>query len=101
MRKQTKKVQMDNKFRISLGHFLSKDERERLSSFRVSRQKDGKIVLDPLIELPAREHWIFKNPEALASLLRGIEDAKAGRIVGVDFDFSQFLDEEDKEHVQD
>lgn len=100
MRKHTNKVQMDNKFRICLGSFLSKEERDHFSSFRITRENDGKIVLDPLVEVPAREHWIFKNPEALASLLRGMEDAKAGRIVDLDFDFSQFLDKEDKKHVQ-
>ena len=84
---------MDDKCRICIGSFLSKEERELLSSFRVSRQEDGKIVLDPLIEIPAREHWIYKNPKALASLMKGIDDAKNGRIVDVDIDFSQFLDE--------
>ncbi len=72
-----------------------------MSSFRVSRQEDGKIVLDPLVEIPAREHWIYKNPEAMASLMRGIEDAKKGRIVEVDENFSKFLDDEDKKHVRD
>lgn len=86
---------MDDKYRICLGSFLSQEERELLSSFRVSRQEDGKIVLDPFVEIPAREHWIYKNPEALASLERGIEDAKNGRIVDVDIDFSQFLNEKD------
>lgn len=95
MRKQSK-VQLDNKFRICLGNFLSKEEREQLSSFRVTRQEDGKIVLDPMIEIPADEHWIFKNPKALASLKQGIEDAKAGRIVHVNIDFSQFLTEDEK-----
>lgn len=101
MRKQLNKIQMDAKYRICLGSFLSKEEREQLSSFRVSRQEDGKIVLDPFMEIPAREHWIYKNPKALASLKRGIEDAKNGRIIDMDIDFSKFLDDEDKKHVQD
>lgn len=101
MRKQSNKIQMDDKYRICLGRFLSKEEQEQLSSFRVSRQEDGKIVLDPLVEIPAREHWIYKNPKALASLMRGIEDAKNGRVVDVGIDFSKFLDDEDKEHVHD
>lgn len=98
--KTTNKIQMDDKYRICLGSFLSKEEREQSSSFRISRQEDGKIVLDPLVEIPAREHWIYKNPEALASLMRGIEDAKNRRIIDADIDFSQFLDDEDKNHVQ-
>jgi len=99
MRKQTNRVQMDTKYRICLGGFLSKKEREQLSSFRVSRQEDGTIVLNPQVEIPAREHWIHSNPAALASLKRGIEDAKNQRIVDVDIDFSAFLDDEDKKHV--
>ncbi len=91
MRKPKNKVQMDNKYRICLSNFLSNEERDQLSSFRVSRQKDGKIVLDPLVEIPAREHWIYKNPEALASLMSGIDDAKEGRIVDLDIDFEDHL----------
>lgn len=92
MRKQhVNKVQMDNKYRISLGNFLSKSERENLSSFRVIRQDDGKIILDPLVEIPARDHWIYKNPEALESLMKGIEDAKKNLIKELDIDFSEFL----------
>jgi hypothetical protein len=101
MKKRPNKIQIDDKYRICLGSFLSKEEREQLSSFHVSRQEDGKIVLDPLVEIPARDHWIYKNPEALASLMRGIEDAKNGRIVDVDIDFSQFLEDEDIKHVHD
>lgn len=36
------------------------------------------------------EQWLYDNPEALASVLRGIEDAKAGRFV--DFDLSKDLE---------
>jgi len=32
------------------------------------------------VEIPAHKHWIYKNPKALGSLMRGIEDGKAGRI---------------------
>lgn len=99
MRKHSNKVQLDNKFRICLGNYLSKEERNHLSSFRIYRENDGKMVLDPLVEIPARDHWIYKNPEALASLMRGLEDAKAGRIVEVDMDFSKFLNDADKENV--
>lgn len=100
MRKHTDKVHLDTKYRICLGSFLSKEERDQLSSFRVCREEDGKITLDPLVEISAREHWIYKNPEALASLMRGIEDAKAGRIVDMDIDFSQFLEKKDKKNVR-
>jgi predicted RNA-binding protein YlxR (DUF448 family) len=100
MRKHKNKIQMDSKWRVCLGNFLSKEERDQLSSFRISRQKDGKIVLDPQVEIPAREHWIYKKPKTLASLMRGMEDAKESLIVDLDIDFTKFLEDEDKEHVQ-
>lgn len=43
MRKQSNKIQMDDKYRVCLGSFLSKEEREQLSSFRISRNKMGKL----------------------------------------------------------
>ncbi|PJD95500.1 MAG: hypothetical protein CK425_08260 [Parachlamydia sp.] len=79
MKKQIK-INMDNFQRISLTRLLSKEERKLFSSFKAYKDEDGRIVLEPLIEVPAREHWIYKNPTALASLIQGIEDAKAGRI---------------------
>ena len=71
---------MDNLQRVSLTRLLSKEERKLFSSFRAYKDIDGRIVLEPLVEVPAKEHWIYKNPAALASLMKGIEDAKAGRI---------------------
>ena len=71
---------MDSLQRVSLTRLLSKEERKLFSSFRAYKEPDGRIVLEPLVEVPAKEHWIYKNPAALASLMKGMEDAKAGRI---------------------
>lgn len=43
------------------------------------------------VKIPARDHWIYKNPEVLESLMKGIEDAKKNRIRKLDIDFSEFL----------
>lgn len=93
MRKHTSKAQMDNKFRVCLGSFLSEAEKSNISSFKISREESGKITLDPLIEIPANEHWIYKNPEALASLMKGMEDVKAGRVIKGK-SFAKFLEGE-------
>ena len=40
---------------------------------------DGTVQVIPAEAIPAREAWLFKNPKALASVLRGLADVKAGR----------------------
>jgi len=32
------------------------------------------------MEIPVKDHWIYKNPEALASLMKGLKDAEEGRV---------------------
>lgn len=72
-------VNMDNKQRICLTRVLTRDEKDLFSSFRVYRE-GGKIVLEPVVSVPEKDHWIYKDPEALASLMRGIRDAEEGRV---------------------
>ena len=88
------KVNMDTKQRICLGRLLSKEERDAFSSFRVYREA-GKFILEPLIEVPAKSHWIYKNPEAMASLQRGLEDIKAGRVNELERDFSGCIEDDE------
>ena len=81
-------VRPDSKGRIALGALA-----KGVSSFRAHLEAGGKIVLEPFVEIPAREHWIFKNPEALAKLERGLRDAAEGRTHYLG-DFSQYADDE-------
>jgi hypothetical protein len=76
----------DAKGRITLGPLA-----KGVSSFRVQQQADGKLVLEPFKEIPAREAWLFENPDAIGRVRRGLADAAAGktRIRG---DFSSFAD---------
>jgi hypothetical protein len=46
----------------------------------------GQIVLDPQVTIPASEAWLFNNPDALASVRRGLDDAAHGRVSKVDLD---------------
>lgn len=64
----------DSKGRITLGKLA-----ENVSGFEVV-EENGKIILFPQIEIPAEEAWLYKNKEAIASVLQGIEDVKAGKI---------------------
>jgi hypothetical protein len=72
------RVRPDSKGRITLGKLA-----EGVSSYRVRKQKDGKIVLEPFVEIPAEERWLWENKEALKAVKQGIADAKAGRLVSL------------------
>jgi hypothetical protein len=69
------RVRPDSKGRITLGKLS-----EGVSSYRVKRQKDGKIILEPFMEIPAEERWLWENREALGNVMKGIEDSRAGRV---------------------
>jgi hypothetical protein len=46
----------------------------------------GQIVLDPQVTIPASEAWLFKNPDAIASVRRGLDDAARGRVSKINLD---------------
>jgi hypothetical protein len=69
------RLRPDAKGRITLGKLA-----EGVSSYRARRQKDGKIILEPFIEIPADERWLHENEDALTKVRAGIADAKAGRL---------------------
>jgi hypothetical protein len=74
------RLRPDAKGRITLGKLA-----EGVSSYRARRQPDGKIVLEPFVEIPAEERWLYDNRNALESVRRGIADAKAGRLTRKSF----------------
>jgi len=84
-----KTLRLDSKGRITLGA-LAKD----VVSFRVVVDRDHRIILEPMVEIPAREKWLFDNKMALHQVKAGIEDAAAGKVTKRDF--SKYLDEKDE-----
>lgn len=72
------RLRPDAKGRITLGKLA-----DGVSSYRARRQPDGKIVLEPFVEIPADERWLWENKEALESVKKGIDDARAGRLVSL------------------
>ncbi len=84
-----KVLRPDSKGRICLGRLA-----EGVSSFHLTVDEERRIVLVPYSEIPSREKWLFENPEALASVKRGLHDSKAGHLSSRGT-FAQFADESD------
>lgn len=38
-------------------------------------KETGQILLDPVVSIPEQKLWLWQNPDALASVQRGIEQA--------------------------
>ena len=87
--KKIVQVRPDAKGRITLGKLA-----DGVSSFMVSEQPGGGLLLEPMVEIPAREKWLFENKTALASVHRGLEQSSAGK-VRTRGSFAKFADEKD------
>jgi hypothetical protein len=67
-------------------HSSRADERGRLTvgvvakkkNYRIMINESGQILLDPIVNIPEREIWLWKNQSALSSLKQGLKEAKAG-----------------------
>ena len=69
-----KMLRPDSKGRITLGALA-----KGVSGFRVFVDEDQRIVLEPYTEIPAREKWLFDNPQALNQVRKGLADSAAGK----------------------
>lgn len=70
-------ITRDGKNRITLTKAGVPKEIKR---FKMLKSEDGNVLLQPLIEIPASEKWLYENREALMSVMRGLEDSAKGRI---------------------
>ena len=48
--------------------------------FTIASNKAGQILLSPEATVPAHEAWLYKNPDALAKVRRGLADAASGKL---------------------
>ena len=89
--KSAKTVRPDSKGRITLGKLA-----REYSGYTMKESADGTILLEPLVELPAREAWLFKNKEALASVEKGLKQSAERKTKSLG-SFAQYAEEDDNE----
>ena len=82
-------VRPDAKGRITLGHELTRG----VSGYTLTETKDHKILLEPQVEIPAREKWLFENKTALNKVERGLKDASQGKLA-TKGNFAEFSDDD-------
>ena len=73
-RVQTSHKSADSKGRVTLGgHFANR-------AVIVEQRSDDEVVVRLARVIPEREVWLYKNPKALASVRRGLDQARKGDV---------------------
>lgn len=72
---------VDDRNRLTLGELLKGAKRVRLY-----RNRHGEMLLQPVVEIPASEAWLFQNREALESVRKGLEEASKGKVTKLSLD---------------
>lgn len=67
------RVRPDAKGRITLGKVAGS-----VSSYRVGVDAEGRVLLEPYVEIPAREQWLYENAEAYGTVRTGLEQSAKG-----------------------
>lgn len=80
----------DSKGRVALGTANAS------KLWQVEEQPNGSILLTPMVAVPEREVWLYKNPEAQAMVQKGLEQSRAGETVYLG-SFAEYLTEDDDE----
>jgi len=65
---ETIKLTVDSKKRISLTKLLPS---VKISSVRAYKENE-KIILEPMVEIPAHEAWLYENEAALKKVKTGL-----------------------------
>ena len=81
-------IRPDSKGRITLGKLA-----RGVSSFQATLDAEGRIILEPYAEIPAREKWLFENKSALTAVREGLEQSTQGK-VRTRGSFAQFANDE-------
>lgn len=71
------RLTLDARKRISLAKLLPDYS---VSSF-LAHVDGGKIILEPMAEIPARELWLHSNKKALSDVQEGLHQSKEGKVV--------------------
>lgn len=64
----------DDRGRLTLGTVA------KAKNYRILINDDGQILLDPVVNIPEREHWIWQNSVARAALELGIQQASSSEL---------------------
>jgi hypothetical protein len=78
---------LDDRKRISLTkaiEFLKRTLGDKLDAevrFGIYVNAAGQVLLSPEVSVPVHEAWLYRNPKALKSVLKGLQESGEGKLV--------------------
>ena len=83
---------LDSKNRITLGGKLYGllVNKMKVDSYKIFIGKKGDILLRPSVSIPSKEAWVYKNPEVIGKIRKGIGEAREGKTEKIN-DLEKFL----------
>ena len=74
---------IDFKNRINLGSkIINLVSRifQKTDAYQICIGKEGDILLRPVVNVPSKEAWIYKNPKVLNQIRQGLGEAAQGKL---------------------
>ena len=73
---------VDAKKRMNLGEKVLKrmGPQSSIDAYKIFVGEDGDILLRPVVTVPSREAWIYKNKEVVESIRQGLAEAGEGKL---------------------
>lgn len=84
-------IRPDIKGRITLGSLA-----KGVSSFSITVTKGNRIILEPYVEIPANEKWLFNNKMALNKVKQGLKEASQNKLSHLG-SFAKHIEESDEQ----
>jgi hypothetical protein len=83
---------LDSKHRITLGGKLAKSlgKRMKVEAYQIFVSRNGDILLRPAVSIPSNEAWVYRDPEVIGKIRKGLQEAQEGKIKRID-DLDAFL----------
>ncbi len=74
--------QVDSKNRVTLGGKMMRaiKKRMKVDSYQVFVGESGDILLRPAVSVPSSEAWVYRNPQVVGRIRKGLEEARQGKI---------------------
>ncbi|MFH1857026.1 MAG: hypothetical protein ABH836_07400 [Candidatus Omnitrophota bacterium] len=72
---------LDSKNRITIGEKILKliSAQTGAEEFKIFYGEEGDILLRPMVSIPGKEAWIYRNPKVMKLLRQGLAEAGEGK----------------------